>query len=510
MKRSLAPLGAVALVLGLTAVAACTNDPFDPSSLANRPPVARIFVDHVDSLAPTSYNEARFAWSGSDPDGFVVGFWVSIQIDESVDPTWVFTATDDSVASYETRADGTIVPLLRVVAVDDRGALSDTVSTAFPLFNSPPVVEYQEDFVPPRQSFSAIDLDFFSFDVDGDETLLPYVEYRYEGSDPDLAFDADDSTADATLGWVQAPRPRRGFRLRLRDVPPGDPANGDLQTVYMRVSDDAGASTVFTYTWQVPPVRGSVLLIDDDETLADPRDPFFREVMQEHFGDAWNVIEATSLKGEPEVLQATLGPFDTIVWYVKRQGRGENIEAARDALQRFLTQDRDPGTAGIQTGQLYLDFQYVGMPAQNGGVNDIFRQQVLHVLANPLEGQIVGFEAVASQIGGTLDILANAPTLSDLVYSASGSTTFFDIWPIGVPTDAAPLYRFEQARWNSQRCRNGCQPTVASRWPATGDARVVTISIQLELIDDYDLAKSTLRTLWSDEMGLQALTGGAR
>ena len=490
----------------LAAFAGCTNDPFDPESLGNKPPVARISVDHVETIAPTSYTDARFAWSGSDADGFVVGFWVAISIDDT-DPDWLFTTDNDTTATYQTRADGSVVPTLHVVAVDDRGAPSDTARVQFPLVNSPPVVEYQEEFVPPTQSFRAIDLDFFTFDIDGDETLLDHVHYRYEGSDPDLFFDADDSLADPTEGWVRAPRPRRGFRLRLRDVPPGEPALGDEQTVYMRVADDAGAATVFTHTWRVPPVRGSVLLVDDDDSVSDSRDAFFGDAARAHFGDAFNTIEATNLRGEPEVFQATFEPFETIIWYVKRQGSRVNLENSREALTTFLSSDRDPDTPGVQAGQLYLDYQYVGTPAQSGGLNDLFREQYLHVLANPLEGSIVGPPSVIGETGPELDILAQVPGLPDLVYTGTGSVTYFDVWPIGPASDAQPLYRFESARWNSRRCRTGCEPVVASRWPATGDARVVVMSPQIELANDLGNAQEALRLMWSGQMGLEPVDG---
>lgn len=501
------------VLAGLLAVfAACTNEPFDPDSLENMPPVARISVDHGDSLAATSYNEARFAWSGSDQDGFVVGFWVSIETnDDEFAAPWIYTTDDDTVATWTTREDGTIVPVLSVVAVDDRGALSDTARVAFPLVNSPPVLEYGEDFEPPAASLGAADFDLFTFDVDGDDTLEDFVEYRYAGSDPDVVFAADDSTADPALGWVKADRPRRGFRLRLRSIPPGDPDDGDRQTVYMRVRDVAGAATVLEHTWVVPPIRGSVLVVDDDSRDTLSRDAFFEAAVQAHFGDQWTRVAAAGLAGDPEVVQASLEAFDTILWYVQRQGKGANIEAVHEALETFLTSDRDPDTAGVQPGKLYLDFQYVGAPSGTSQLNDAFRTGFLKVQANPFEGQITSPEFVQGEIGPELDILSGDAAVGDLIYTGNGEATYFDLWPIGVPADAATLYRFESARW-SARCRTGCEPPVASRFPAAGEANVVCVSFQLELTDDLAVAQQTLRSIWSDVLGIEALTipGGAQ
>lgn len=485
-------------LLGVLALFACTNDPFDPDSVPNERPVARIFVDHADSLAVTSYNGARFAWSGSDVDGFVVGYWVSITTEQDPDAPWVFTVADDSVATWTTNEDGTVSPTLQVVAVDDRGALSDTARVSFPLINSPPVLEFGEEFEPPATSIRAADFDFFTFDADGDDTLLPIVEYRYDGSDPDVTFAVGDTLADATVGWVAIERSRRGFRLRLRDLPGGDPANGNAQTVYVRVRDVAGASTVLDYTWTVPEVRGTVLLVDDDPQTSISRQDFFEGAMNAHFGDQWTTIESTSLQGEAEVLQASIEPFDTIIWYVGRQTRGNNLNELRDLVASFV--------AG--GGKFYLDFQYAGSSQVTSLLNDAFRQGILGVAETPIEGEILGPLDVSNQIGPFLDIESDDPAVPNLLYlPASGA--FFGVQPIGLTESVAPLYHFEIARWirdpNRSRLIGPTEPVVAVRKPATGEAQVVTVTFQVELTLDLVIAQQVLRSIWSDVMGIPSL-----
>ena len=485
-------------LLGVLALFACTNDPFDPDSVPNERPVARIFVDPADSLAVTSYNGARFAWSGSDADGFVVGFWVSITTDRAPDAPWVFTVSDDSVATWTTNEDGTVSPTLHVVAVDDRGALSDTARVAFPLVNTPPVLEFGEEFEPPATSIRAADFDFFTFDSDGDDTLLPIVEYRYDGSDPGVTFAVDDTLADATVGWVAIPRTRRGFRLRLRDLPGGDPANENAQTVYVRVRDIAGASTVLDYTWTVPEVRGSVLLVDDDPQTSISREAFFEGAMDAHFGDQWTTIESTSLQGEPEVLAASIEPFDTIIWYVGRQTRGQNLNERRELVTNFVNGG----------GKFYLDFQYAGTSQETSLLDNSFRVNVLGVAQNPIEGIILGPLDVANQIGPFLDIQSESPSLPDLLYlPASG--TFFGVQCMGLTDEVAPLYQFELARWiedpNRSRLIGPTEPVVGVRKPSTGEAQVVTMTFQIELTLDPAIAQQVLRSIWSDVMGIPAL-----
>lgn len=510
--------GAAALSVALllaASLASCTNDPFDPEGLPNARPIARIFVGgDGGALQATSYNAVTFHWSGTDADGLIVGFHVAIAPDGEVPANWIFTTNDESTASYTTDANGQVTPRLWVVAQDNRGALSDTVSTAFPLVNFPPVLEFAVDFEPVRQSFSAASFELFGFDLDGDDTLLPVVDYRFEGSDPSIVFPSGDPLADPTKGWVRRARNRKRFVLDLRNVPAGDPANEFRQTVYVRLVDEAGAASDFSYTWQVFEVRGEVLLVDDNTTAAG-RDQFYRDVMNAHLGDAWNVIEAANLPGNPDDQWLTFSPFRTIVWYSQPVSPSPRLAAAQDVLRRFLLEDLDPGTPGLQKGRLYIEYQLAA--STTSGLNSGFRSEVLRIGSTPFpRNQMVRTNdiAVASVIGPTLEINSQDPTLPDLVHNPSAGTgTYFGLWGLSLASDAVPLYKFEQALWGGRTDPTcplpGCEPVVVSRWPATGLAEVVLVAFQIDYANAAGTSIEAVRALLRDHLGV-ADQGGSR
>jgi hypothetical protein len=147
---ALAALVSAGLLGGAAWLAGCAgNDPFDPESVPNAPPVARIFVEPGEpggELNPTTYYRARFRWSGTDRDGWVTEYYVSVRTDADVPAPWDTTTRTDTTLTFVTDDEGRAEATLYVVCRDDRGALSDTVSQYFPVRNSPPEVAFQADF----------------------------------------------------------------------------------------------------------------------------------------------------------------------------------------------------------------------------------------------------------------------------------------------------------------------------------------------------------------------------
>ena len=79
------------------------DDPFDPETVENSRPTVKFFVGAVDpgdSLNATSYNETRFSWSGTDRDGFVTEFYVSIRTNVDEPAPWATTIKTDTTMSF--------------------------------------------------------------------------------------------------------------------------------------------------------------------------------------------------------------------------------------------------------------------------------------------------------------------------------------------------------------------------------------------------------------------------
>ena len=119
--------GAAAAALWLAGCAA--NDPFDPDSVPNQPPRVRFFVGAVDSggLNSTSYFERNFSWSGTDPDGWITGYQVSIRSHQDEPAPWITTTCTDTTMTFVTDEDGNSEATFYLACTDNRRAVSATL-----------------------------------------------------------------------------------------------------------------------------------------------------------------------------------------------------------------------------------------------------------------------------------------------------------------------------------------------------------------------------------------------
>lgn len=515
MKPNRLPLWRRAYVASIVAavatawVSGCANDAFDPETLPNQPPVARVFVPD-GNIAPTSYNEARFFWSGTDVDGFVRGFHVSIGEPDAPGP-WIFTNSDDSTQTYDTDAMGEVFPTLFVVAEDDRSALSDTVSVTFPLVNFAPTLEFNPDFDPPLQSFGAASFDFFGFDLDGNETLLRHVEYRFAGSDPDLIFPPGDIAADPALGWVRLDSSPTSFSLLLRDIPGGDPDDSFNQTLFVRILDEAGGGSTLEHTWQNFEAVGDVLIVDDNLT-SESRDQFFFDALEGLLPGEFSVWDISQgLPSRDSDYRLTLEQFRWLIWYTDN-GESSNLLRSQEVLTQYLAADLDPIEPGVQEGRLLLE-TYVLLPTASG-LGSSFRADILGLTSQPNpRNQLVPFTgSVQAALGGALDI---APLVGDLPAISSvglnylgGPGLYFGLTGLQPLANAVPLWEFESYTWGGPAdptCRLGCAPVVAVRQPPTGLAKVVTIGFQLEYANADGNALDALRAVLTEHLGVPSI-----
>ncbi|MBI4427657.1 MAG: hypothetical protein HY562_00900 [Ignavibacteriales bacterium] len=80
---------------------------------SNRPPKTYIWVDTV---ASTLTSQVKLHWWGDDPDGFVVGYFVSIG-----GLQWTFTTRQDSTFTVQLGTVDTLLTTFRVAALDNSG-----------------------------------------------------------------------------------------------------------------------------------------------------------------------------------------------------------------------------------------------------------------------------------------------------------------------------------------------------------------------------------------------------
>jgi len=464
----------------------CGNDPFDPDSVPNRAPVARIFISPGEAgldLNPTSYYRRTFSWSGTDPDGFVVEYYVSIATTLGGEAPWGVTTETDTTMTFTTDDEGDAMALVKVACRDDRGALSDTVSQFIPLKNFPPVINFQADFDTFTWSYGSASLRFFALDLDGNETMSDSILYYLDTADtllPPLV--EGEPGADPNLRPVRMAfqAPDEGlFEVGLHDI-----ANPGMRTLTVAVSDEADAVTKFDWTWESLPVRGSVIMFDDMPGGYDLSRQ--HAAMDSVFGpDGWSLYDLES--GLPDrlwVLTETMRQFEAVMWYT-----GSNASYnLRDAVP-VLTDYIAPTEPGVKPGKLLLACKTV-VGSMTIRLSSVFVQQTLGInqIASPATLFVIPADKTA------LPLLPSLPTLRP----SSPYGTAIGLTPVN---GSEAIYQMEYHRYSP---RPPFEPFVGVRMPAstTGEpARAVTLSCQLEFMMQEDVV-SALSGIFGDEMGV--------
>ncbi len=502
-------------------LAACTNDPFDPTTVTNQNPVIRFFaepVDPDDELNPTSYFDRTFHWSGTDQDGQVEEYYVSIRLFADVPAPWDTTTRTDTTMTFQTDDDGNAEATFYLVCRDNQGAFSDTLVQYVPLRNFPPAMNFQSDFNPLKNlqrdfivegetvvdtvywNWGAMNLRLFAFDPDGRETMDDHYRYTCAETEPTEVRDWDDPDADVMQHWLQAPfvgsDEIREFEIFVSGVPAGE------RTIIVAVGDEADAETRLTYTWDVRDPRSGVMLVPDNSSTTTRQ--FYREFATDYLGEG-NWDEYDFWFGFPDnlnVLIESFRRFDLVFWF-DGGATSEVLQeaAARDgALETYLypADEAEPGRLLLISGNL------------TGASSDIpyyFRQAVLGVSPtgapeSPLE---------------PIDYAFGAPVLGAQTWLPT--MTLANLNSRGIGLSPVPgteeLYRFEECKdpddpddpWDDDGCfglRPPYDPLIGVRRPQRSIqdlATVVGVSYHFEHMN-YDEAMAALAAIFEFELGV--------
>ncbi len=486
--RSLVLAAVLPVVFAVVWAGGCTNDPFDPASVPNHRPVARIFVAPTagDSLNATSYFRRTFHWSGSDEDGFVVAYYVSIETQAGAAAPWDTTTRTDTTMTFTTDDQGRAMALIRVACVDDRGAVSDTVSQFIPLRNFPPVINFVSDYDTLRWSYRAADFRCFALDLDGQETMDDSVVYYLDTADTTLApvpFGSPGADPNDRPVRKALDDPAQGlFEIDLYDIrTPG------LRTLTILVGDEADATARFTWQWEVFPAVGPVLLVDDFPGSFDA--PAYYAAMDSLFGPGgWSLYDLDD--GLPDrlwILTETFRQFQGIVWYTAA-GTSSKLIAAADAITEFV-QPTEPEQV---PGRLLL--VSAGVIGGSQQLPPSFVTEVLGIGRTPTQPT---FYIPSDKTAIPVDETSPLPVLH-FVNSVSAGV---GLQPL---VDSDPLYHMEYYLFWSRTRRPPYEPYVVVRHPSAAlapSASAVTVALQLEYVQPGERV-TILRHLLQDELGV--------
>jgi hypothetical protein len=514
--RTLAPWAAGLMALaaaGAVWLSGCArNDPFDPESVANQRPEARIFVAPVDSadLAPTSYYKRRFAWSGTDRDGWVQEFHVSLRTPADTDAPWVVTTREDTLYTFTTDESGTTDALLLVACRDDRGAMSDTASQYFAIRNFPPEIVFQADFEPRANMQRSVvdnggaapDTTFWNYgfcnfrlyasDADGAETMNDYYRYTLADGEPDVTWDIDDPAADPESGWIRVPFDSdaeiKSFEIDVVGASPGE------HTLTVSVGDESLSDTRLQYSWEVRAPSGNVLWVPDNTSTAGKT--FFTEMLDATYGPGnWNTYQFLyAFPDRAWILLESMRLFDVVVWSDGGTTSPTLAKAATpggviDQYVRPL-QEQDPGRLMMVSKVL---------TGSASGLAPAFMGSVLKIGSAPAP------TATLRSFGG-LQVLSDTGLLPAMT-CASDFAQAVGLVPL---TGAQWLYRFEECCtrgcFGSSRALEPCDPIAITRWPVRDEdplARVIAVGLQPEYFIRAE-AIAAFDAMLTGEMGVAA------
>ena len=513
-------LGVAGLMLWLTACA--PNEPFDPLSVANSRPVVKMSIAAVNpeqELRPTSYYERRFSWYGSDQDGWVEEYFVSIRTEADVPAPWIATTNTDTVMSFVTDDEGNAEATFFLVCRDDRGALSDTLEQHIPLRNFQPALRFQSDFEPLRNmqreitNPGTVDADTtywnwgagffrcFALDLDGAATMDAFYRYTFAEDDPAEVYDEGDLLADPEINWVRVPFSLAGeikeFELFVKDIRPGQ------VTLTIAVADEAGAEDRLQFSWEVRAPKSNILYVATAPSSISRA--FYEELMDERFGEGnWDTYDFWF--GFPEhafILLESIRQFEAVIW-TDGGVTGNTLTRAASAggvLESYLLPQ-----GGEQAGKLVM----ISKGLIGASLPSSFLQNIMGLNPSgnnaPELSLLSGKQALGTPLGDPLAL----PDLTSAASAARGiglklldeDTTAGTAWGA-----AEVIYRMEECSTLRGSCYNGRPPNdpiVGVRRPTrahTTEAKVVGLSMQLEYFERTE-AIAALMAVLDTEMGV--------
>ncbi len=323
MKRTLT----LSLLLGAlvaTGLAGCDGGVSgDPAG--NLPPDTELAVRDT-SLVGNVEDDDRFtstvfvAWSGTDPDGFVVAFdlrYYDAGAAPGPEDGWARTTRRDSLVLLPIPPESEVANVVfEVRAVDDEGAVDPTPArTVFPIRNSPPTLRLSGTLVPADTTWPVVSFGWTASDPDGPESLLGIEIALNDTTDfvmlpPEVDFVtlvaqspqvAGETTAEIFYGTNFIPSGLTVSGLRI----------GEDNVLWARAVDQTETASPMARfpadeddVWFVRRQTSDVLLVNDYRRAENTRVmPFHRATLADYGGafDEWDLSRPFSTGNNPVI-----------------------------------------------------------------------------------------------------------------------------------------------------------------------------------------------------------------
>ena len=453
----------VIVVLVLVALSGCSErHPSEP--LPNQPPETFLALMPDGALRRT-VSQQSIHWWGVDPDGFVAGYFFSL---DSVH--WTYTTKTDSLFTFRLNRLDTTYSFF-VSAIDNEGLRDpNPASLRYPIQNSPPSVSYLLTSTVPESTYTVATFQWLGTDIDGNETIVNYYYALDDTSNPSrwkkLPGDANLVTLVKSDGLTEG---NHAFYLKAQDI-----AGTFSPTVRM---PDTGK------VWYVREPKGNFLIVRD-YLPSDFSAAFYKQIFDTLMGgklgskDIIDIKKGASAISRGKFVPPLINPtftetlklFKYIFWY------GDNAPSL-DIIQASLPGFKKAG------GKVLLVAGFPQNISAQGGLGDFA----------PIDNIESSF--FTSILLPRDTVVAVDPTYPTLVRDTLG---FIYTFPRGIlpKIDARVLYKMQASpRWAGQ-------PIMGVK-----DADRPTFVLIATLLHRYgtppNRVAALLRKVYQDEFGVQ-------
>lgn len=368
-----------ALVLALGLAAGCDTG-FSGSPDADRLPDTDLSV-RSQSLVGQVDDADRFtsnitlAWSGTDPDGFVVAYELRYFAEgqtPAAETGWTRTTRRDTTLLLPIeRGQKTANVVVEVRSIDNEGNKDATPArTVFPIRNSPPNLAFDRSELPADTTWTVASFAFSPTDPEG-ESNLARLDVALNDSTTFVSLPAETrfvtlvaETSRSNTATTVSARVYLGRTFQRTDIlVPGMRMNA-RNVLYARVADQTDTTSAVvrypaagaTKPWFVKKPKSRVLVVNDYRRITNgPVLAFHKALVQQYTGaapDVWNIetpyvtgSTGTSLRSpllgasQEPFLRETFALWERIYWVATattNSGLRNNLPYAAPTMTKFF------------------------------------------------------------------------------------------------------------------------------------------------------------------------------
>lgn len=326
------------------ALASCKPD--EGEQKPNQLPDTRFFVEQINTDTNNRLaSEIHVYWSGTDQDGYVQGYELSIN-----DSSWFYTTKTDSLFKFRLPVGLSEANFsLKVRAVDNQEARDETpAELTLPLENSPPSISHDASRLTKSPVPLVYVLNWLATDPDGNQTITA-VEVKANNGDwfqlpireNVVALVAEDITATGFTPFKVI----RGDETVLDSTLIGL-SMSDTNRLYLRATDQAGVySKIDTLPpFVIKPKTADLLFVNGHSSTVDS---YYKDsLLAVVYPNGIDNLDLTTADNQPAFFSLTLNTllplYDKVFWVAssildKNDGVSLLIETAAVPLQNFLS-----------------------------------------------------------------------------------------------------------------------------------------------------------------------------